>query len=208
MGPTEADRTSTKVIESFAPTGGRVLGIVTLAIGVLILVDIALEWRTLQGLSAAAVVVAIGTLVWLGLIRPSVVAYEDALVLRNMIRDTRIPWHLVESASVAPVLAVAAGGQVYKSSAVTVSGADRRAQRRQRKAATEALRSGAPAPSRPANPADAAPSDYAVHRIESLAARYAEESRGQAQVEQRWRWVEFAVVAVAVLVAVVTNVLS
>lgn len=38
-------RTS-RVIESFAPTTGRVLGVITLVIGAVILVDIIVEWRT------------------------------------------------------------------------------------------------------------------------------------------------------------------
>ena len=194
-----------KAVETFAPTAGRVLGVITLAIGALILVNIVVEWRTWQGLSAAAVVVAVGTFIWLGLVRPSAVAFEDALVLRNMLRDTRIPWHLVESASVAPVLTVIAGGQPYRSSAIAVTGADRRSMRRSRRNAAAAARSGQPANPGNAPLADRAPSEYTVHRIDTLSRKYADASKGSTEVERHWRWPEFAVIAAAILVAVVTS---
>ncbi|MGW5365560.1 hypothetical protein [Actinopolymorpha pittospori] len=210
------DGNSKKVIERFAPAGGRILGVITILIGVLIVGDIIVEWRTWAGLSAAAVVVAVCALVWVGLVRPAVVAYEEALVLRNILSDVRIPWHLVESATVSPVLTLPVGGKVYRSSAVGVTGADRRAMRRSRRESVEAVMRGrspgseeeGPAPKGAASLAGMPPSVYTTHRIETLAEKYADASRVTTEVERHWRWPEFAVVVVAILVAVLANSLA
>ena len=207
-----------KVVESFAPTAGRVLGILTMAIGALILVDILIEWRTWSGFTTAAVVVAVTTFVWLGLVRPCVVAYEDCLVLRNMLRDVRIPWKLVESVEIAPVLRVVAGGRAYRSSAVALTGADRRAVRRSQRGrrgerpedAIHGISAGGGDVAQPGR--DLSPSDYTISRIETMAGKYAEDASqsasGPAEVEYVWRWTEFVLVGVAIVIAVVASLLG
>jgi hypothetical protein len=199
---------SAKVVERFAPTAGRVLGLITLAIGALILVDVLIEWRTSEGLATVAATLAVCTFVWLGLVRPSVVAHEDALVFHNILRDTRIPWHLVESAEIAPVLTVRAGGQEYRSSAVALTGADRRSMRRSRRDRVEAAQRGDQGglpPSKLAPGTDLTPADYTIRRIESMAGSYAEASKGSPAVERIWRWPEFAVIAVTLVLALVLS---
>lgn len=211
-----ADGNSKKVVERFAPAGGRILGLITIVIGILIVGDIIVEWRTWAGVSAAAVVVAVCTLVWVGLVRPAVVAYEEALVLRNILSDVRIPWHLVESATVAPVLTISVGDKVYRSSAVGVTGADRRAMRRSKRDSVESVMRGrspgsddeGPAPKGAARLAGMPPSAYTTHRIETLAEKYAEGSRVSTEVERRWRWPEFTVVVAAILLAFLANSLA
>lgn len=208
---TDGSRT---VIERFAPIGGRVLGYLTLAIGVLILVDIVVEWRTLSGLSTAGIVVAVCALVWLSLCRPAVVAFERELVLRNILSDIRIPWHLVESVQVSPVLTLPVGDRTYRSSAVGVTGADRRAMRKSRRNAVEAAMSGRPAGGETPGQPDASalsglsPANYAIRRLEMLANKYADASRGTTEVVRQWRWPEFAVVGAGVVLAVVAKLAS
>lgn len=197
---------SAKVVERFAPTAGRVLGLITLAIGALILVDVVVEWRTSQGYATVAATLAVCTFVWLGLVRPSVVAQEDVLVFHNILRDTRIPWHLVESAQIAPVLTVVAAGQAYRSSAVALTGADRRSMRRSRRDRVEAVQRGLSEPAQTqgqSHGADVTPADYTIRRIETMARTYAEASKEQATVERIWRWPEFAIIAVTLLLALV-----
>lgn len=199
-------RTS-KVIESFAPTAGRVLGIITLAIGALILIDIIVEWRTWPGLTAAATVLAVSAFVWLALVRPSVVAFPDAVVLRNILSDVHVPWHLVESVAVAPVLTVVADGRAYRSSAIAVSGGDRRALRRAQRASVDAATRRMPTSepemsNRPTTPADLGPSQYIVTRLNLLAEEHAEDSKAHTRVERRWRWPELVFIAVMAALAI------
>ncbi|WP_020578687.1 hypothetical protein [Actinopolymorpha alba] len=207
LGQGNAGR-SRKVIESFAPTAGRVLGVLTMAIGALILGDVVVEWRTWNGLATAGIVVAVCTLIWLSLVRPSVVAYEDELVLRNILSDVHIPWHLVRSARIAPVLAIATEDASYRSAAVSVTGADRRAMRRSQRNAVESAQVGRPQSPGEADLGSRSPADYTTHRIETLAAQYAEKSKDKAQVVRTWRRVEFAIVGAAVLVTTVAALLG
>ncbi|MEQ4205157.1 hypothetical protein ABN028_27095 [Actinopolymorpha sp. B17G11] len=198
-------------IESFAPTAGRVLGVLTLAIGALILVDIVLEWRTWDGFTAATVVIAVSAVVWLALVRPCVVAYEEALVLRNILSDTWIPWHLIESVAIAPVLQVKVAGAEHRSVAVALTGADRRSlRRRSKRDAVRIAEGGLLEPADATGPgASVSPSDYTLQRIDGLSRKYAEttaqQTGGSAKVERHWRWPEFGVIAAAILVAVVAS---
>ncbi|HZC25748.1 MAG TPA: hypothetical protein VE287_01920 [Actinopolymorphaceae bacterium] len=197
---------SAKVVERFAPTAGRVLGIITMAIGALILVDVIVEWRTSTGYATVAATLAVCTFVWLGLVRPSVVAQEDVLVFHNILRDTRIPWHLVQSAEIAPVLTVVADGRAYRSSAVALTGADRRSMRRSRRDRVEAVQRGTADPTQAAtHGVDVTPADYTIRRIETMASTYAEASKAQVAVERSWRWPEFAIIAVTLLLALVLS---
>jgi hypothetical protein len=217
-----ADKSSK--IESFAPTAGRVLGILTLAIGAVILADIVLEWRTWDGFTAATIVIAVGAVVWLALVRPCVVAYEEALVLRNILSDTWIPWHLIDSATIAPVLEVKAAGEHHRSVAIALTGADRRSLRRRAKrgafqASQAAMMESSDASGFQVAPgalresvgpgASVSPSDYTLQRIDGLSRKYAEKTANQpdgpAEVERHWRWPEFGVIVGAILIAVVAS---
>jgi hypothetical protein len=198
-------------IESFAPTAGRVLGILTLAIGAVILLDIVLEWRTWDGFTAATIVIALSAVVWLALVRPCVVAYEEALVLRNILSDTWIPWHLIESATIAPVLDLKAAGEHHRSAAIALTGSDRRSLRRRgRRDAVRVAEGGVLEPSDATAPgASVSPSDYTLQRIDGLSRKYAEKTANQpggpAEVERHWRWPEFGVIVGAILIAVVAS---
>lgn len=189
------------------------LGIITLLIGLLVLVDIVIEWRSLDGLTVAAVVVALGALVWLAMIRPSVVAYEEVLVIRNILRDTWIPWRLVTGTELSPVLVVHTEDRAYRSVAVGITAADRRAMYRNRRDAlrersamdAEAGRSQAmPGGTRPVR---RSPAEHIAHRIEVMANKYADNAPERTEVERTWAWPELLVFAVATAVAVVTSLL-
>ncbi|MDQ3095294.1 MAG: hypothetical protein M3Q82_04960 [Actinomycetota bacterium] len=94
------------VVEKLAPSGGRNLGYVS--VGLLLVVAV--------GSAAAGVVanhevilacVAAGLIGWVALIRPVAVAHSQGLLLRNMARDTFIPWSKVERCAVHQTLQVA-----------------------------------------------------------------------------------------------------
>lgn len=201
-----------KVVESFAPMGGRVLGFIALAIGAVMVVDVAIEFRTWEGLKIAAITVAVGAVIWVGLIRPSVVAYEHNLVLRNFLRDKVIPWHLVTGTRVSPALVVETGEEQHRSVAVIAGGPDRRAIRRAARGGrglggaagqvdidpgTHEMPS--PNPRTPARP----PAQHAAHRVETMAEKFRDKSTDQPAVVERWATVEITVFAVAVVVAII-----
>lgn len=93
------------VVEKFAASGGRSLGYVS--VGLLLIVA--------AGSAVAGVVanhelilatVAAALIGWVALIRPVVVAHAQGLLLRNMTRDTFIPWSKVERCAVQQTLQV------------------------------------------------------------------------------------------------------
>ncbi len=94
------------VVEKFAPSGGRNLGYV--AVGLLLIVaagsavsDVIANQELILASVAAALVG------WVALIRPVAVAHSQGLLLRNMTRDTFIPWSKVERCAVHQTLQVA-----------------------------------------------------------------------------------------------------
>ena len=196
-----------KKIESFAGTGSRVLGVIVLAIAGLAIVDILIEWRTLQGLSAAAITVALGTLVWMSMVRPAVVVFERAVVLRNFVRDVEIPWHLMKDVEIKPVLTVTAEhDKLYRSIAVAASGADRRAEMRARRQAAKASAAGMEVGrSGQVDPNTRPPSEYAVERIRAVAEQNREQSRELAQVRRRWVAPELIVAFASGLIGFLTS---
>jgi hypothetical protein len=195
-----------KVVESFAPTGGRILGVITLVIALLVLVDIVVQWRTMDGLTAGGVVVALGALVWISMIRPAVVAYEEVLVMRNLIRDVWIPWALVKNTEIRPILIVHTEQGSYRSVAVAVTRADRRAMWRSKEDAAKLRDMGGSAPTPSSRAAEQtarlSPAMHASHRIEVMAKKYGESAPG-GDVRKTWAWPEIAVFGAGVLAAVI-----
>lgn len=185
------------MLERFAPTSGRWLGVATLALlaavagFVLAGGQIAARLDLLIGLATVALVC------WVVLVRPTVHAREDHLLLRNLVRDTEVPWHLVEHVRAAQTLQVTVGHRVHHGVAVGRSArADMRAQRNN---------------SRQQTPASPHPSpdylDYVVDRITRLATEQAAASADRPSVTHRWARVEL-LLALVLGVAVVALWLS
>ena len=122
------------VVERFASSSGRVLGFVGAGAGLLIAGAVVLssgakEW----GLLLFGVTMAL--LAYIVLIRPVVTAHENGVVLRNMLRDTYVPWTCVERARVLQTLNVVTDQNTYQGYGVT------RSRRSMAKASRAALRS-------------------------------------------------------------------
>ena len=100
-------------VERFHPTVGRVLGVVgavALSLGALLTAFAGSTWAA----AAAVAGMAWGALVvYVALIRPTVHAYDDHLLLRNMLRDTEVPWHLVDDVAVRQTTQVYVDDEVH-----------------------------------------------------------------------------------------------
>lgn len=220
-------------LEEFPATHGRAVGYLGIAAGALVVADVLIEWRTWHGLSAVAGTAAVVILIWLGLLRPKVVAYTDRVVLRNFLRDVHVPWPLVESVSGSKALTIEADGHEYRSAAVTVGGMNRRDIRRWAGAGRMNTTSGqfisaGPADPLPGETAAGArermrsggdrpvpPLAYAQDRVDEFRRRYGkgtaeapEPASGGHQVRVRWRIGELVLLALAVGVAVLAGVLG
>jgi len=94
------------VVEKFAATGGRLLGV---AFGGLLVVvglyGIVTDPAGTREIALASF--ALAALAAVTLVRPVVTAHGDGLLLRNMLRDTFLPWSIVERCKVSQTLQVA-----------------------------------------------------------------------------------------------------
>ncbi len=112
-----AARTDDDAAERFG-TGAGLGWAGTVGLGVLAVVR-ALEDPSL-GTAVGALGLAWGALVlYLGLVRPQVVAYPDHLLLRGSFRDSELPWHLIDGVAVRQSLRVHTDGRVLQSAAVS-----------------------------------------------------------------------------------------
>lgn len=105
-------------VEHFRPTSGSRVGWV----GIVLLLALAVQSLSGGSLSAVAAAAGLGWCalgLWIGLVRPRVLAYGDHLLLRNELRDAVIPWHLVDGIVVRQTLRVHAGDDVCQCAAIS-----------------------------------------------------------------------------------------
>jgi len=181
-------------VERFHATSGTWLGWVGVVslLGCAVLV---LWSSTSLGSVAATIGLCWGALVvWLALLRPTLRAHPDHLLLRNILRDTEVPWHLVDDVVVRHTLRVYVDDEIHHGVAMSRS-------------TRQMLRQGMPnAPrgllnilgSRSMEEHAQSPTlsgtyqssmdypDFVEIRLMELAEKRAEASRERAAVTQRW----------------------
>lgn len=104
--PNPAVRDAGPVVEKFAPTGGRTLGYISVALLAVLAVGL-LASDARQNYELVLGCVAAGLVGWVALIRPEAVAHANGLVLRNMVRDAFVPWAQIRRCRVSQTLQVA-----------------------------------------------------------------------------------------------------
>ena len=185
---------SSRVLERFAPSGLRVLGQAGLAaLGVWIGVTLA-GGDVGESLDMLVILAALALFSWVALVRPTVHAYEDHLLLRNLLRDIEVPWHLVDSVWVSQTLRVEADDRMWHGVAIS------------RSARTElrSQRSGGGGGEATAASQVYAPeyTDHIADRIRHLASEHAEVSRRRPHVTRRWARAELALIGLLAAAAV------
>lgn len=109
---------SEEPVERFAPTSGRILGLVALTIAVAVVVIGIVDREHGFPLPVAAAAVVFGILVWAAMLRPRVWVTEEDLVMRNMLHTVSLPLAAIERVVVRQVLAVSVGEKRFVSPAV------------------------------------------------------------------------------------------
>ena len=178
--------------ETYATTSTRITGGLALFIGVVCLIDIAIEWRTRGGLVAAAIIVFVMVLAYIGLIRPSVTLSPERLSVRNYLRDHKVPWSDVKSVDVSDILRVQLDGRRLRCPGVQMMMRDLRRQRAGRiKADRDTSVSRA---------------EFVVARIEHHMEHYAKTSTGTpTSTWARWELLTLAALALLAALAIATN---
>ncbi|MGH3496137.1 MAG: hypothetical protein ACRDP1_01550 [Nocardioidaceae bacterium] len=101
------------LMQKFHPTIGRWWGLIGIALGVVFSVWLVVSDTTQTAFAVATGVLGFCWVMYVALVRPTMHAYDDHLLIRNLMRDIRVPWHLVEDVDVRQTTRVLAGGVVY-----------------------------------------------------------------------------------------------
>ena len=178
--------------ETYATTSTRITGGLALFIGVVCLVDIAIEWRTRGGLIAAAVIVFVMVLAYIGLIRPSVTLSPERLSVRNHLRDHQVPWSDVEGVDVADILRIRVDGKRLRCPGVQMMMRDLRRQSAGR--------------IKPDRESSVSRAEFVVGRVEHHMDRYAKTSTGTPSTSwARWELIALAALAALAAIAILTG---
>lgn len=204
--------TESGLIERFSPSGGRWVGIAGIAVIAVLLVLMALDGGFTTGVVAvAAGLVLFAVAMYVALVRPTMHAYTDHLLVRNLISDTYVPWHLITDAEVRQTLRLYTRDKVVH--AVSIGRSSRQQMR------INAGRTGggagagamfgmsrverhAPQAGPGSDHGSAQYVDFVAERVLTLAKQQQQASRHRTGIVRRWAMLEIAALALVTLVFV------
>ena len=102
-----------RVLERFKPTTGMFVGWAGVALAVFAVGYVALTVHTLVGLRIALAAAFAGVLVWVSQLRPRVTAYTGRLKLQGSVRDTLLPYVLIDEVTMGQTLNIWVGERRY-----------------------------------------------------------------------------------------------
>lgn len=205
------------LLERFKPTAGRWLAIVGIVVMTVIGISVAstgLDPDTIFVLALLAVLVSMS---WAALIRPSLSAFCDHLLIKNIWSDLQIPWRLITDVDVRQTLQVYVGDERYHSIAVGKSVRKNvRPGRQSGSSAAESALLGTTAPTslneRPTlegiSSVGTIYADYVVIKVQTFAAAQRDLGGDVTEVTRTWSWptiVLNVVLGVALVVAFVAR---
>jgi hypothetical protein len=107
----EPDRASP--VERFKPTGGHLLGYAGLAAAAVAVGYVLWTVHTVTGLRVALGALFFGVVVWVTQVRPRATAYPRHVLLKNSVRDARVPLAKVDEIGLGQTLNIWVGDQRY-----------------------------------------------------------------------------------------------
>ncbi|UYM03980.1 hypothetical protein [Solicola gregarius] len=193
------------LVERFKPTIGRWWGIIGLAMVAFVVVAVVSSGSDAATLAVALGIALLGWATYAALVRPTVHAYEDHLLLRNAVTDLRLPWRQITDVDVRQTLCVYTG--IDKHHGIAVGKSARYLMRGEKRAqslmATPQEEKFASRPTMTGSDVTGMHyADYVTVRIEALA-RQQTDKGGLERVERHWAWPTVLVGAAMVVVFVV-----
>jgi hypothetical protein len=116
--------------EMFLVPLGRYFGYVVVGAAVLLIV-LGVAGQGTEAFGLIGFAVAFALVAWVVLIRPQVTAHRNGLLLRNMMRDTFLPYSCIKSCRVAQTLQIGTRDKVYHGLGVSKSARQAARERRQ-----------------------------------------------------------------------------
>ena len=127
MGLLRSDSDHQRPVERFKPTTGTFVGYTGLAIALFALVYVVLAVHSMVGLRVALGALFGAALVWVTQLRPRAAAYPDALLLKGSLRDTMVPYVVIDEVALGQTLNIWVGERRYVCIGIGLSiGADLR----------------------------------------------------------------------------------
>lgn len=200
---------SSSLIERFEPSAARWVGVFGIAVIVVLVVLLAADGLTAGLAATVAGLLLFALAMWVAMVRPTLHAYTDHLLVRNLVSDVRVPWHLIKGAEVRQTLRVYTRDRVVY--AVAVGRTVRQQMRASRSggAVGQSFGMGRLQPTLAGAEHHVAYQDFVANRILLLAGMQRDASRSLTGVVQRWAYVEItALVAVGVAFVVLVVVAS
>jgi hypothetical protein len=111
MSPLRADSDRQRPIERFKPTNGTFVGYAGMAMALFALVYVLLAAHSVVGLRVALGALFAAAVVWVTQLRPRAAAYPGRLVLKGSLRDTSIPYVLIDEVALGQTLNIWVGAQ-------------------------------------------------------------------------------------------------
>ncbi|MDN5854184.1 MAG: hypothetical protein L0K86_15310 [Actinomycetia bacterium] len=194
-----------QLVERFKPTIGRWWGLFGMVMVAFIVYAVVASGSDPASLAVALGACLIGWATFAALVRPTVHAYEDHLLLRNALTDLRLPWRKITDVSVKQTLCVYTGADKHHGIAIGKSARYlMRGEKRARSLTfSKAQEDFASRPTMEGSDVTGMHyADYVVVRIDSLS-RQQKKKRGLDDVQRTWSWTTLAVGAVVAAAFVV-----
>ena len=196
------------LIERFKPTVGRWWGLVGLVMIAFVVYAVVSSGTDPASLAVALGACIIGWATFAALVRPTVHAYEDHLLLRNALTDKRLPWSKITDVAVKQTLCVYTG--IDKHHGIAIGKSARYLMRGQKRAQSLTLSKAqedfATRPTMEGSDVTGMHyADYVAIRVEGLAKQ--QKKRGLEEVRRTLAWPTVAVGA-AIAVAFVAMVVA
>ncbi len=100
-------------VERFKPTTGAFVGWSGMAVAIGTIVYVVLDEHSVLGVRLGCAALFAIVVIWVTQLRPRVTAYPDALLMQGSVRDTTVPYALVDEVAMAQTLNVWVGRKRY-----------------------------------------------------------------------------------------------
>lgn len=108
-----SDSDRDRPVERFKPTNGMFVGYVGLALALFAVLYVLLAVHNVVGLRVALGALLGAVVIWVSQLRPRVAAYPERLVLKGSLRDTSIPYILIDEVALGQTLNIWVGDRRY-----------------------------------------------------------------------------------------------